>query len=125
MIKNIITVIYPDEFTASFVIKTNGQVVDHNDILEMVFDQWNEGSNRECELFRNSKIRSLGVNDIVCVNGTYYRCASFGWNEVDQDYVNKLEADVANHPRRKDGAWFTLEDVMWERNKRAGFVAGV
>jgi hypothetical protein len=125
MIKNIITVIYPDEFTASFVIKTNGQLVDHNDILEMVFDQWNEGSNRECELFRNSKIRSLGVNDIVCVNGTYYQCASFGWNEVTPEYVNKLEADVANHPRRKDGAWFTLEDVMWERNKRAGFVAGV
>ncbi len=85
--KNIITVIYPDEFTASFVIKTD-KATDHYDLLEMVFDQWNEGSNRECELFRNSKIRSLGVNDIVCVNGTYYQCASFGWNEVDQDYVN-------------------------------------
>jgi len=124
MKNNKITVIYPDEFTASFVIKADS-TTDHYDLLEMVFDQWNEGSNRECELFRNSKIRSLGVNDIVCVNGTYYQCASFGWNEVDQDYVNKLEADVANHPRRKDGAWFTLEDVMWERNKRAGFVAGV
>lgn len=124
MIKNIITVIYPDEFTASFVIKADS-TTDCHDLLEMVFDQWNEGSNRECELFRNSKIRSLGVHDIVCVNGTHYQCASFGWNEVTPEYVNKLEADVANHPRRRDGAWFTLEDVMWERNKRAGFVAGV
>ena len=119
--KNIITVIYPDEFTASFVIRTD-KVTDHHDLLEMVFDQWNHGSSNECELFRNSNIRSLSVNDIVCVNGTYYQCASFGWNEVTSDYVNKLEESVSNHPRRSDGAWSVLNDIMWDRNKAKNLV---
>ena len=116
MKNNLITVIYPDEYTASFIIKTDGEA-DHNDLLEMVFDQWNSGSPNESDLFISSNKRSLSVNDIVCVNGTYYQCASFGWNEVTPDYVNELEEAVSNHPRRSDGAWFVLHDVMWERNK--------
>jgi len=121
MTNNIVNVIYPDEFTAGFIIKTDGEVDDH-DILEMVFAQWNNGSGLESELFINSKIRSLSVNDIVCVNGRYYQCASFGWNEVTTDYVNKLEEAVENHPRRYDGAWFALNDVMWDWNKKKNFV---
>ena len=86
--KNIIHVIYPAEYLASFVIE--GDHID-NDILEMVFAQWNHGSGMESEQFIGSKKRSLSVNDIVCVNGTYYQCASFGWNEVTSDYVNELD----------------------------------
>jgi hypothetical protein len=51
----------------------------------------------------------------VCVNGEYFQCASFGWNSVTPEYVNKLENEVANHPSRCEGAWFALMDVMWER----------
>ena len=114
MTNNLVHVIYPDEFTAGFIIKTNGEV-DPHDILEMVFAQWNHGSGCESELFVNSKKRSLCVNDIVCVNGRYWQCASFGWNEVTAEYVNELEKAVENHPSREEGAWFALMDVMWER----------
>ena len=118
---NLVHVIYPDEFTASFIIKTDGEV-DPHDILEMVFAQWNNGSGCESQLFINSKVRSLSVNDIVCVNGRYWQCASFGWNEVTADYVNELEDAVSNHPSRREGAWFALNDVMWERNKQKNLV---
>lgn len=118
---NLVHVIYPDEFTASFIIKTDGEV-DPHDILEMVFAQWNNGSGCESQLFINSKVRSLSVNDIVCVNGNYYQCASFGWNEVTADYVKELEDAVENHPSRREGAWFALNDVMWERNKQKNLV---
>ena len=121
MTNNIVNVIYPDEFTAGFIIKTDGEM-DHHDILEMVFAQWNHGSGLESELFINSKKRSMSVNDIVCVNGRYYQCESFGWKEVTSDYVNQLEEAVENHPRRSDGAWFALMDVMWERNKNRNLV---
>ena len=114
---NLVHVIYPDEFSAGFSIKTDGEV-DPHDILEMVFAQWNHGSGLESELFVRSKKRSLSVNDIVCVNGTYYLCESFGWKEVSTEFVNQLEKDVATHPRRfTDGAWCALHDVMWERTK--------
>ena len=121
MTNNLVHVIYPDEFTAGFIIKTDGEV-DHNDILERVFAQWNHGSGLESELFIKSNKRSLSVNDIVCVNGRYYQCASFGWNEVTAEYVNKLEEAVENHPRRSDGAWFVLHDIMWDWNKKKNFV---
>jgi len=112
MIKNIVHVIYPDEFTVGFVIETE-QIVDTQDILEMVFAQWNHGSGLESELFVKSKKRSLSVGDIVCVNGKYHQCASFGWNEVSVDYVNQLEQNVANHPLRLvHGAWYALNDVV-------------
>ena len=118
---NLVHVIYPDEFSAGFVIKTDGEV-DPHDILEMVFAQWNHGSGSESEMFVKSNKRSLSVNDIVCVNGRYYQCESFGWKEVTSDYVNELEQAVENHPRRSDGAWFALMDVMWERNKNRELV---
>lgn len=112
--KNIIHVIYPDDYTACFIMEGEYPT---EDILERVFAQWNHGSSCESEQFISSKKRSLSVNDIVCVNGTYYQCAYFGWNEVTPDYVNKLEDDVQNHPSRSEGAWFALMDVMWEREK--------
>ena len=72
----------------------------------------------ECELFIKSNVRSLSVNDIVCVNGTFYQGDSFGWTEVDAEYVNQLEKEVATHPRRFiDNPWSILSDIMWKRNK--------
>ena len=112
MKRNLIHIIYPDDFTSSFIMNTDMSTAD---ILERVFAEWNHGSGMECEMFVNSKKRSLCVNDIVCVNGTYFQCASFGWHEVSPEYVNALEKEVANHPSRVEGAWFALMDVMWER----------
>jgi hypothetical protein len=121
MKNNLVYVIYPNEFTAGFIIKTNGEV-DPHDILEMVFAQWNHGSGCESEMFVKSQKRSLSVNDIVLLNNRYWQCASFGWDEVTAEYVNELEEAVENHPRRNDGAWFALSDVMWERRKKQNLV---
>ena len=113
--KNIIHVIYPAEYLASFVIE--GDHTD-DDLLEMVFARWNHGSGMESEQFIGSKKRSLSVNDIVCVNGKYHQCASFGWNEVTSDYVNELEEAVENNPLCDvHGPWFALSEVMYNRKK--------
>lgn len=112
MKKNLIHVIYPDEAVNSFVMTTDMSTAD---ILERVFAEWNHGSGMECEMFIRSQKRSLSVNDIVVVNGTYFQCANFGWHEVSPEYVNALEKEVANHPSRLDGAWFALSEVMWGR----------
>jgi hypothetical protein len=113
MKKNLIHVIYPDESVTSFVLES-GDTIDN--ILEMVFSQFNHGSGMESDLFVGTKKRSLSVNDIVCVNGKYYQCLSFGWKQVTNEYVIDLENDVANHPRRIEGAWFALNSVMYERS---------
>lgn len=113
--KYLVHIIYPDEFLSSFIMDTNHTV---DEVLEMVFAQWNHGSGCESEQFINSNKRSLSVNDIVCVNGTYFQCSSFGWTEVTPEFVNYLEEAVENHPRRHDGAWSVLQDVMWDYNKK-------
>ena len=119
MTKNLVHIIYPDEYSCCFIMYND---MSTHDILERVFAEWNHGSGVECELFVYSGMRSLSVNDIVCVNGKYFQCASFGWNEVSPEYVNELEKAVATHPRRWDGAWFALNEVMWEKNKKRSLV---
>ena len=110
MKKNLIHVIYPDEATYSYVV-TNDMSVEDN--LERVFAEWNHGSYMECEMFIKSNKRSLSVNDIVCVNGKYFQCQSVGWKQVTDEYVYQLEQDVGKSPRRSEGSWFALTDVMY------------
>lgn len=120
--KNIIHVIYPNEFSTGYVIETDGPA-NVIELLELTFAQWNNGSGQECERFITSKVRSLSVGDVVCINGSYYQCASFGWNSVTPEYVTELENAVANHPSRNEGAWFALNSVMWERNHKNSVAA--
>lgn len=116
MKKNLIHVIYPDEGVHSYVMESDEDV---DRILEVVFAEWNHGSGMESELFMSSRRRSLSVNDVVCVNGCYYQCASVGWNEVSMEFVNELEVMVSMHPMRQvHGAWFALSEVMWDRRKK-------
>lgn len=118
MKKNLIHIIYPDDFSSSFIMETEGKV-DDKTILEWVFAQWNNGSCQESELFIKSQIRSMSVNDIVCVNGNYYQCASMGWDAVTPNYVTHLIEEVVNHPKRSEcGPYRCLDDIMWQRKKK-------
>ena len=113
--KNLIQVMYPDESVHSYVIQSDESV---ERILEIVFDEWNHGSGVESKTFLLSKKRSLSVNDIVCVNGVYFQCASMGWTPVDIVYVNDLEKAVALSKYRDTSAYMALSDVMWDRRKK-------
>lgn len=114
MKRNLIHIIYPAEKTISFVHESDNSC---EDILEEMFAMFNNGSGVESDLFISSKCRSLSVNDIVCVNGKYHQCQSFGWQEVSTEFVNKLEKEVTNHPDFVHGPWFALISVMFEKNK--------
>jgi hypothetical protein len=109
MKRNLINIIYPDEAVNSFVMTTD---MSSADILERVFAEWNDGSGQECEMFIRSQKRSLSVGDVVCVNGRYHMCKSFGWKEITAEEVNELENAVSNHPNRIRGSWFALNDVI-------------
>lgn len=113
MKRNLITVLYPDDFVFSYIHESDDTV---ENILERVFANWNHGSGMECKLFVESKKRSLSVNDIVAVNFKYFQCKSFGWKEVTTEFVNQLEKKVAAHPLRSvHGAHFALGEVMYAR----------
>lgn len=115
MIKVYVTVCYPDDqFVATTMLVEDDS--DHAAILERVFAEWNAGSGSECAMFNRIRLRSLSVNDVVIINGTYYQCASMGWNQISEQEFQEIEASVAKHPHRlKIGAWYTLQSVMAAR----------
>ena len=90
----------------------------HAVILEEIFAMFNHGSGQECELFLKSGMRSLSVNDFVCVNSHWYQCRSVGWEEVTDEYVDELEKAVVEYPSfRLQGPYYALDQLMWSRRK--------
>ncbi len=55
------------------------------DILEIIWAGFNAGSGNEFNLFRFAHIRSMSVDDFVKIDDKWYRCASFGWDESNED----------------------------------------
>lgn len=90
----------------------------HDQILDNVFASCNYGSGSECKEFRDAQVRSLSVNDFVRIDSQWYQCASFGWKNVSEEFVDEIEKLVVDHPRYKDdGGWSALNDIMWTRRK--------
>jgi hypothetical protein len=110
-----IKVIYPAQAVIEFVLEADFPT---EDILEMVFARFNNGSGMEYKDFLDSRLRSLSVNDIVGVDGRLFQCQSSGWKEVDEQYVAALEDEVRNNLWFvSHGPWFALSEVMWKREK--------
>ncbi len=90
-------------------------------ILEEIFAQWNSGSGQECSRFtRDRNIRSLSVGDYVCVEGRWYLCASFGWDIVSEEDVNKwFLAMTAQRRLRQPGRNIAEErQLLWVDARR-------
>jgi hypothetical protein len=119
-----IQIIYPGENSFSFLTPVHPND-NHQTILERIFAEWNYGSNQESTVFRNARVRSLSVNDIVRVGSIpgdawtrYYQCESIGWTTVNFDYVSQLIEEVAKHPKLEEGgAYYALSDIMWRRKQ--------
>lgn len=89
------------------------------EVLENTFAAFNRGSNQENKEFIEAGVRSLSVNDLVRVEGLWYQCKRFGWEQVTDEYVEDLEDAVFTHPTfEPHGGWFALGEVMHERNKK-------
>lgn len=85
MLKHI-HIVQPGRMSVVYSHETSFDDIDA--ILESVFGGWNAGSGQECDEFLKSRTRSLSVGDFVGLNGKFYQCESFGWNEVPRATVN-------------------------------------
>jgi hypothetical protein len=118
MRNNIVTVNYPGAEACTFSLPSDGTP---EQILEIVFAQWNHGSGQECDKFVKGKYRSLSVNDFVRVNGEWFQCASVGWVKRDDKFVDAIEALVVNHPDvEAHGEWFVLNGIMFQHRQTSG-----
>lgn len=53
--------------------------------LDTIFRQCNHVDGTEWAAHCGLKLRSLSCGDVVCVDGRYFICESFGWYEVPQE----------------------------------------
>lgn len=78
-----------DQFTRLWTLAGGDEVEaeDEDAALHATFEQWNNGSGRESEAFRQAneehRAVSLSAGDIIRVDGTTYYCAPVGWEQVD------------------------------------------
>ena len=111
---NKINIQYADDtFFHSYV---DDRELDDAALLEEIFGEWNSGSEQECEIFlANRHIRSLSVADFVKIGDQWYQCASFGWDEVSDQFVSDWMAALSAE-REFHGPTYTFEDermVKW------------
>ena len=75
------------------------------DILDAVWEDWNNGSGRECTLFKKLEVRSMMVGDYVCVKGVWHECLAVGWR------INVPWDEVLGSTPKKDFSDVSKEDV--------------
>jgi len=105
---------YPEE-------DSKGNKYSTPDILFAVWEDWNNGSGRECTLFKKLEVRSMMVGDYVCVKGVWHECLPLGWRkdvpweEVLGNAPKKDFSDVSEDDVRK-ALVNMLENQRWEEN---------
>ena len=63
--------------------------------LEMAFEEFNVGTGDLAQRYRDRRLRSLSVGDVVVVGETAWACASAGWTPVTGDALRILEGAEA------------------------------
>ena len=96
------------------------------DILDAVWEQWNNGSGKECDLFKKLEVRSMMVGDYVHIlrrdkTGVWHECLSIGWRinvpweEVLGNAEKKDFSDVSEDDVRKALINKLEQDAWWKR----------
>ena len=94
---------YPEENSA-------GYKYTDPDILDAVWEDWNNGSGRECTLFKKLEVRSMMVGDYVSilrptVASVWHECLPIGWR------INVPWEEVLGKVERKDFSDVSEDDV--------------
>ena len=80
------------------------------DILDAVWEGWNNGSGRECTLFKKLEVRSMMVGDYVSilrptVASVWHECLPIGWR------INVPWEEVLGNAPKKDLSNVSEEDI--------------
>lgn len=87
------------------------------ELLQQLFDQFNDGSRHECEEFKACpQCRSLSSNDFIRLDEQWYQCKSVGWEAVTPKFVQDIDLKVRQHPLFMTSPWVALDRVMFALN---------
>ena len=80
------------------------------DILDAVWEGWNNGSGKECDLFKKLEVRSMMVGDYVSilrptVASVWHECLAIGWR------INVPWGEVVGGTPKQDFSDVSKEDV--------------
>ena len=91
-----------------------------NEVLEMVFSEWQHGSGQESKLFLKFKVRSMMVGDYIQVGGVWCEALGVGWR-IDipwEDMFFEKSKEDFSHDKPELVAWAhkILYTTLRERN---------
>ena len=96
------------------------------DILDAVWEDWNNGSGRECTLFKKLEVRSMMVGDYVSilrpkVASVWHECLPIGWRigvpwEEVLGKVERKDFSDVDEPTVKQALINQLENDRWWNN---------
>ncbi len=83
---------YEKVYEGGYIVKVDKNTAETHIVcvLDNLFEKFNV--NKPADF----KHRSMSVSDVVVINGRAFYCDSFGWKEVDFEYVTmeKLQSDL-------------------------------
>ena len=96
------------------------------EILDAVWEQWNNGSGNECDLFKKLEVRSMMVGDYVSilrptVASVWHECLPIGWRigvpwEEVLGKVERKDFSDVDEPTVKQALINQLENDRWWNN---------
>jgi hypothetical protein len=84
-----ISIRYHDSGAVFHQVRYLDNKLTNEDVLELMWCEWNRGSQRESQRFLNAQVRNMMVSDTISIQGggvrgptRHYICEMVGWREL-------------------------------------------
>ena len=87
-----ISIVHHDTGAIFHMVRYFDEKLDNNDVLSVIWCEWNRGSGKESQRFLNTQTRNLMVGDVVSIQeggaggpSKHYVCEAVGWDELAEN----------------------------------------
>ena len=95
-----ISIVHRDTVAIFHMVRYFDEKLDNNDVLSVIWCEWNRGSGKESQRFLNPQTRNLMVGDVVSIQEggvsgptKHYICEMTGWGELDEKDPRTISID--------------------------------
>jgi len=97
-----ITIAYPDTGYIGHMVRYLDEKLSNDEVLELMWCEWNRGSQRESQRFLNAQVRNMMVSDTISIQEggvrgptKHYICEMVGWRELTSEEAAPIMTSVS------------------------------
>ena len=87
-----ISIVHHDTGAIFHMVRYFDEQLDNNDVLSIIWCEWNRGPGKESQRFLNTQTRNLMVGDVVSIQeggaggpSKHYVCEAVGWDQLREE----------------------------------------